>query len=421
MQVVSAKAGDVFSSTSPVINTKYESNKIRMTWAGISPIENSGEIVRVEFLVRDNVPSGKNDISIENLKLYDIDTESIEAQVSSAVVEVKNTYLNLVPENNGDNISVSIQVAGDTVFEGGNYTLVYDNSVLEPVSVGKGALLSGTTISYNLNYSSNSIRVSWAGVEPVTEKGEVTRVVFSAKDGYSGNVSFELKDVKLYDENGKLLVVQTEKAEFLIEDIEEQNPHLTIETVKYENEGSLAVTINENSLLCGGGIEIKYDDTLVDITGASAGNVLNGKSPVINTEYGDNVIKLSWASALPMSEGGELLKINFTIKEEVSGFASFEIFNQKLYDENMDIVIASYTNGGVTIDRPPIAKKGDIYTDEAINSKDAIKLAQYLAKWEVELTEESKYAADVFCDELVNSKDAIKLAQYLARWDVSLE
>lgn len=421
LQVISAKAGAVFSNSTPVINTKYDSGKIRMTWAGLSPVESNGEIIRVEFLVKENVPSGILNVVIENLKLYDLNTESIASKINDAEIVVKNTYLSLKPENNGENISVSVQVSGDTIFQGGNYTLLYDNNALEPVSVGKGALLSGTTISYNLEYASNAIRVSWAGVDSVTEKGEVCKVIFKAKEGYTGNVAFEIKDVKLYDENGEALVVQTERAEFAIESIDGKIPHISIETVKYENEGFLSVSISENSLLCGGGIEVKYDNTLVDITNAEAGVVLNGKSPVINTEYGENIIKLSWASALPMTESGELMKIYFTIKEEVRGFVTFELNAQTLYNDKTENVVATYTNGGVTIDRAPIAKKGDVYTDEAINSKDAIKLAQYLARWEVELSDESKYAADVFSDELINSKDAIKLAQYLARWDVTLE
>lgn len=64
---------------------------------------------------------------------------------------------------------------------------------------------------------------------------------------------------------------------------------------------------------------------------------------------------------------------------------------------------------------------GDIYTDDVVNSKDSIRLAQHLAKWNVVLTEDEKEAADLYADGMVNSKDSIKLSQYLAKWNVSLE
>lgn len=64
---------------------------------------------------------------------------------------------------------------------------------------------------------------------------------------------------------------------------------------------------------------------------------------------------------------------------------------------------------------------GDVFCDESVNSKDSIKLSQYLAKWSVDLTSDEMISADIVTDGLINSKDSIKLAQYLAKWNVSLE
>lgn len=65
-------------------------------------------------------------------------------------------------------------------------------------------------------------------------------------------------------------------------------------------------------------------------------------------------------------------------------------------------------------------KWGDIYTDQQVDSKDAVKLAQYLAQWSITLSADERSAADVFYDGNIDSKDAVKLAQYLAGWDVTL-
>lgn len=63
---------------------------------------------------------------------------------------------------------------------------------------------------------------------------------------------------------------------------------------------------------------------------------------------------------------------------------------------------------------------GDIYKDNEINGKDAVKLAQFLANWNIEFSDEDKLNADVHYDGAVNAKDAVKLAQYLASWSVTL-
>ncbi len=60
---------------------------------------------------------------------------------------------------------------------------------------------------------------------------------------------------------------------------------------------------------------------------------------------------------------------------------------------------------------------GDVNSDGEIDTKDAVLLAQYLAKWSVVIDEG---AADCNADGAVDTKDAVLLAQYLAKWDVTL-
>ncbi len=63
---------------------------------------------------------------------------------------------------------------------------------------------------------------------------------------------------------------------------------------------------------------------------------------------------------------------------------------------------------------------GDIYNDNKVDGKDAVKLAQRLANWDIDFSAEDEKNADVYYDGVVNAKDAVKLAQYLANWSVTL-
>ena len=64
---------------------------------------------------------------------------------------------------------------------------------------------------------------------------------------------------------------------------------------------------------------------------------------------------------------------------------------------------------------------GDIFSDGEIDSKDIVKLMQYLAGWpSAVLSDEERKAADTFADGVIDSKDVVKLAQYLAGWQVYL-
>lgn len=63
---------------------------------------------------------------------------------------------------------------------------------------------------------------------------------------------------------------------------------------------------------------------------------------------------------------------------------------------------------------------GDINSDKAVNISDSVKLAQYLAEWNVNLSDDEKDAADVYPDKKIDAKDSVMLSQYLANWDVTL-
>ena len=60
---------------------------------------------------------------------------------------------------------------------------------------------------------------------------------------------------------------------------------------------------------------------------------------------------------------------------------------------------------------------GDLTGDGYVDEKDSVRLAQYMANWDISV---KKSAADCNGDGKINAKDAVLLAQYLANWKVSL-
>jgi len=60
---------------------------------------------------------------------------------------------------------------------------------------------------------------------------------------------------------------------------------------------------------------------------------------------------------------------------------------------------------------------GDANGDGKVNSRDAARILQYVARWDVEI---DLTASDVTGDGKVNSRDAARILQYVAKWDVEL-
>ena len=83
----------------------------------------------------------------------------------------------------------------------------------------------------------------------------------------------------------------------------------------------------------------------------------------------------------------------------------------KYDEENVPLTIV---NGSV---KAMVGIPGDINMDSKVNNKDLVRLAQYLASWQVAVNE---VALDVNGDGKANNKDLVRLAQYLANWNVEI-
>ncbi len=95
--------------------------------------------------------------------------------------------------------------------------------------------------------------------------------------------------------------------------------------------------------------------------------------------------------------------------EYVAFFATAEEANAFDYDEYLENL-----PGG---DTPEDVLYGDVNADGTVDRKDLTRLAQYFARWTVEIDEA---AADANGDGTVDRKDLTRLAQYFARWSVEL-
>ncbi len=84
------------------------------------------------------------------------------------------------------------------------------------------------------------------------------------------------------------------------------------------------------------------------------------------------------------------------------------------YLHNLTVLPESSLGKGIQAVSEPIVTKGDVNEDGKINTLDAVKILQYVAK-KVELTEKQKLAADVNGDKRINTLDAVRILQYVAK------
>jgi hypothetical protein len=185
------------------------------------------------------------------------------------------------------------------------------------------------------------------------------------------------------------------------------------------------VTLSNNPGMAGFNFKISFDNTKLLPISISQGPALNLGSVTSNLQAGGDLSKLDsvtaiWSNASDFTGNGVIYSVKFRIKDDApEGAASLtltyeegDVTNQTFEDIELavlpgEINISTFIYGNIFSDNG----------DTAINTKDAVKLAQYLAGWTtVKLSAAEFKAADVYDDGAVNTKDAVKLAQYLAGW-----
>lgn len=150
------------------------------------------------------------------------------------------------------------------------------------------------------------------------------------------------------------------------------------------------------------------DDVYLSATVKNIGNLVG--SGIMNVRSGDKNGEILYSEGMKLeAEGEKAVLIKLSDKSVKSVYVEFIPSEEELF------MLDNYAF--VELAKGQSVVYGDTNFDGAVDTKDAVLLAQYLAKWEVEV---DSSAADCNADGVVDTKDAVLLAQFLAKWDVTL-
>ena len=88
LNIVDAQAIGALASRNAEINKNYDTNKIRISFAGTSTLPASGNILELKFTTDSNA-SGTTDISISDVNLYDKNGSKIDCNTTSQTIPIK--------------------------------------------------------------------------------------------------------------------------------------------------------------------------------------------------------------------------------------------------------------------------------------------------------------------------------------------
>ena len=179
----------------------------------------------------------------------------------------------------------------------------------------------------------------------------------------------------------------------------------------------VTVSIQNNPGFGGMAYDVCYDNTVLELVSYELG--LGGSICVDSgPDTYSNKVSFQYAGTSNITGDGALVSFTFTVKDGAAeGLAEITVLPEAgtvfHYDGKTEVDLElTPVNGGIEIVE---YVKGDANGDGKVNNRDAARILQYLAGWDVEYVEA---AMDINGDGKVNNRDAARLMQYLAGWDV---
>lgn len=375
--------------------------------------------------------STEYDFSTAGEKTVTVKYEGFTATFNVTVEEVGHAKVGASAQSSaklGETVNFSVKLEDAEKVYDGNFNIVYDSTKLKYKSHTVGSALKNQNCVVNPSYGENTIRVTFAGTGEIA-KGEMINVSFEVVKADNSASVIKIENAEMYNIQGRKIDVgfSASSTSVTLKKAVTATGKVSLESVS----GSLGenvtipVKIAENPGIAGFKFKINYDKSTLVPVSIEKGTVLNAGTLTSNIQQSGDLASLDyvsafWSNPANVTANGEILRVTFKISENAKegtypvtiSYETGDVTNQ-----NYDDVELATENGSVKVTN---VVAGDVFKDGKVNTKDSVRLNQYLADWNVELSDYEKSAADVFKDGKINTKDSVKLNQYLADWNVEL-
>ena len=187
------------------------------------------------------------------------------------------------------------------------------------------------------------------------------------------------------------------------------------QTVAFGSTFDVSVRMENNPGIVSFDLQIDYDADKLELVHSSEGDFAN---VAFGTDVSVRPYPMAWTGGTSANNGTTAGILTFKVKDGVSNGSTLITVSYgaeppcDISDHEVDFRL---TNGTINI-RGFIP--GDANGDGNVTARDATRILQHVAKWDVVISSE---AADVNGDGKVTARDATRILQYVAKWDVKLE
>ena len=182
------EAGEILNGTKPqaIIDA---SNNLYFKWTG-SGLEQDGILFYITFEIADYVKSEETvAVFCNNISFADGSTKQTEC--SDIIIDISNKYESEMPTVysvddvllSGNIIEIPVMIQNNHGLMGFGFNIDYDNSVLTPIDIEKGEMVSEGMFENNIESCTDRIKIVWNKTQNIYGDGLLFTVAFSIAEG----------------------------------------------------------------------------------------------------------------------------------------------------------------------------------------------------------------------------------------------
>lgn len=338
---------------------------VRVSFAASAPLTDT-ELCTLTFRITEATPTGGSAITATNVRFYNANAESIQAQTLAGSVCKSAVEVRIVSAKTAEYQAVSVQVelGGTLRPAGGNFTLTYDPACFTVCSVLPGGNLNGVSFTSHTE-KAGVLHVAFSAARPVAQ-GTLCSVVLQTVTGKEQTSAITLSQAKMYDEQAAALETTLRSSSVSITAPSDRDPKLWITGGALQDGGisEAGVVLQGRGTVCGGNFVLEYDSRMELDAEPARPEVVIQKQP--------GQLVVSWGSSVAYSDEALLCRLHVT--KALEG-AQIGIQSVRLYDAQsaaIDVVdvrpATIQSNSGVTavIDTVTVQKESGTQTSYAV-------------------------------------------------------
>ena len=194
--------------------------KYYLKWSGTKIVQD--EVVLNIYFEASEFASGETDVTVACIIPESIDDIGTVVSINKLLPKTTRLETDLAITSAGDTVRIPVYIKYNNGIMGFGLTVEYDDSVLTPISVSRGEILTNGLMDNNISTASGSFKIVWNNTANLTKDGELLVIEFAIAsniDVCASDISFTYSQQDTYNETWQDVELEIENTAVLIDPI----------------------------------------------------------------------------------------------------------------------------------------------------------------------------------------------------------